>query len=86
MDFYSVRFLKSAEKGLRKIHKSRLPNILEAIEALKANPRPIGCRKLVGSESSYRIRIGDYRAIYTIEDTIRIVEIDRIRHRKDVYR
>ena len=86
MDFYKVRILRSAEKDLRKIHRTRLFNILEAIEALKENPRPISCRKLVGSESSYRIRIGDYRVIYTIEDTIRIVEVDRIRHRKDVYR
>jgi len=86
MDFYKVRFLRPAEKDLRKIEKSRLPAIFEAIEALKENPRPMGCRKLVGSESAYRIRLGDYRVIYTIEDTIRIVEIDRIRHRKDVYR
>ena len=86
MASYNVRLLRSTEKDLRKIQKSRLPAILEAIEALKENPRPTGCRKLVGSESAYRIRLGDYRVIYTIEDTIRIVEIDRIRHRKDVYR
>ena len=86
MDSYSVRFLRPAEKDLRRIEKSRIPTIFEAIESLKENPRPTGCKKLVGSESTYRIRVGDYRVIYTIEDTIRIVEIDRIRHRKDVYR
>ena len=86
MGSYSIRFLRPAEKDLRRIQKSRIPTILETIEALEENPRPAGCRKLVGSESAYRIRIGDYRVIYTIEDTIRIVEIDRIRHRKDVYR
>lgn len=86
MGSYSIRFLRPAEKDLRRIQKSRLPAILETIEALKENPRPTGCRKLVGSESAYRIRIGDYRVIYIIEDTIRIVEVDRIRHRKDVYR
>ncbi|MGK0177212.1 MAG: mRNA interferase RelE/StbE [Lentimonas sp.] len=86
MDSYSIRFLRPAEKDLRRIQKSIIPTILENIEALKENPRPAGCRKLVGSESAYRIRVGDYRVVYTIEDTIRIVEIDRIRHRKDVYR
>ena len=86
MDSYEIRFLRPAEKDLRSIQKSRLPAILEAIEALKENPRPLGCRKLVGSESAFRIRIGDYRVVYTIEDTIRIVEINRVRHRKDVYR
>ena len=86
MGSYSIRFLRSAEKDLRRIQKSRIPTILETIEALEENPRPAGCRKLVGSESAYRIRVGDYRVVYTIEDTIRIVEIDRIRHRKDVYR
>lgn len=86
MGSYSIRFLRPAEKDLRRIQKSRIPTILETIEALEENPRPAGCRKLVGSESAYRIRVGDYRVIYTIEDTIRIVEIDRIRHRKDVYR
>ena len=86
MGSYSIRFLRSAEKDLRRIQKSRIPTILETIEALEENPRPVGCRKLVGSESAYRIRVGDYRVVYTIEDTIRIVEIDRIRHRKDVYR
>ena len=86
MEFYSVQLLRSAEKDLRKIEKSRIPVILEAIEALGENPRPAGCRKLAGSESAYRIRVGDYRVVYTIEDTIRIVEVDRIRHRKDVYR
>jgi mRNA interferase RelE/StbE len=86
MDSYSIRFLRPAEKDLRRIQKSIIPTILENIEALKENPRPAGCRKLLGSESAYRIRVGDYRVVYTIEDTIRIVEIDRIRHRKDVYR
>ena len=86
MDSYDIRFLRPAEKDLRRIEKSRIPTIFEAIESLKENPRPTGYRKLLGSESAYRIRVGDYRVIYTIEDTIRIVEINRIRHRKDVYR
>ncbi|MEX2605800.1 MAG: type II toxin-antitoxin system RelE/ParE family toxin [Kiritimatiellia bacterium] len=86
MGSYKVRFARSAEKDLRRIDKPRIPSVVEAIEALEKDPRPDGCKKLTGSGASYRIRVGDYRVIYTVEDTIRIVEIGRVRHRKDVYR
>ncbi len=86
MAFYSVRLKRSAEKDLRRIDKSRVPSIIAAIEKLEENPRPEGCRKLVGSDNSYRIRIGDYRVIYLVEDTVCIVEIERVRHRKDAYK
>jgi mRNA interferase RelE/StbE len=49
-------------------------------------PRPAGVKKLKGEENAWRIRVADYRVIYTIEDIIEIIEIQRIRHRKDVYR
>lgn len=86
MASYSVRLKRSAEKDLRRIDKSRVPSIVAAFESLEKNPRPEGCRKLVGSDSTYRIRIGEYRVVYLIEDTICIVEVERVRHRKDVYR
>ncbi len=86
MASYSVRLKRSAEKDLRRIDKFKVPNIIAAIENLEENPRPPGCRKLVGSDSSYRIRIGNYRVLYLIEDTICIVEVERVRHRKDVYK
>lgn len=86
MAFYNVKFLKSAEKDLRKVDISKVGVLISNIESLADDPRPTGCRKLVGSQSSYRIRVGDYRVVYSIEDVIRIVEIQRIRHRKDVYR
>ena len=86
MGSYDVRFLRSAEKDLRKVNKSNLPAIFHNIENLSSNPRPEGVRKLVGSNSSYRIRVGEYRVVYLIYDSVRIVEIERVRHRKDVYR
>lgn len=86
MGSYRVRFSRSAEKDLRRIEKSRIPSVVDSIEALGENPRPEGCRKLVGSECSYRIRIGDYRVVYVIDDGVQIVEVGRVRHRKDVYR
>ncbi len=86
MASYSVRFKCSAEKDLRRIDRSRVRSIIAAIERLEENPRPEGCRKLVGSDSSYRIRVGDYRVVYFIEDTVCIVEVERVRHRKDAYK
>ena len=57
---------------------------MAAIEALES--RPAGCKKLVGSEHTYRLRIGDYRVVYDIHDAMLIVLVVRIRHRRDVYR
>ena len=85
MASYNIHFTSSAEKDLRRIEKSKIPSILEKIENLGEDPRPDGCKKLSGSESSYRIRVGSYRVVYSIDDGIRIVEIGRIRHRKEVY-
>ena len=86
MGSYKVRLKRSAEKDLRRIDKSRVPSIIAAIEDLEKTPRPVGSRKLVGSDSSYRIRIGDYRVVYLVEDIICVVEVERVRHRKDVYK
>jgi len=86
MASYNVRLKRSAEKDLRRIDKSRVPSIIGAIEKLEEDPRPVGCRKLVGSDTSYRIRVGDYRVLYLIEDAVCVVEVERVRHRKDTYR
>ncbi len=56
------------------------------IASLAENPRPPGCRKLAGSGTDWRVRVGDYRIIYEIADTVRIVRVTRVRHRSDVYR
>lgn len=79
---YQVR---SAEKDLKRLSSEILPRAVNAIQALARNPRPVGSRKLAGSKSDWRIRIGDYRIIYEIADQIRIVRINRVRHRRDVY-
>ncbi len=62
-----------------------IPKILEAIQMLAANPRPADTRKLVGSDGEYRIRVGNYRVVYFIDDLNRIIDVQRIRHRKDAY-
>lgn len=60
--------------------------MLRAAETLADNPRPDGCRKLQGSENAFRIRVGDYRVIYTVDDAVLIAAIERVRHRREVYR
>jgi mRNA interferase RelE/StbE len=59
---------------------------MATIESLESDPRPSGCKKLVGSEHTYRIRIGDYRVVYELRDDKLIVLDVRVRHRRDVYR
>ena len=86
MDSLRIEFARSATKDLRGIDRKWIPRIITEIEGLAAAPRPTGCKKLVGSEHTYRIRIGDYRVIYDIQDEILVVFIVRIRHRRDVYR
>ncbi len=60
--------------------------IIWRIEALASNPRPPGCVKLRGADDLWRIRVGDYRVIYSIDDGARIVDISAVRHRSDAYR
>ncbi|GEO07648.1 type II toxin-antitoxin system RelE family toxin [Segetibacter aerophilus] len=82
---YSIEVKKSALKELAQITLPYSRKIVEAIDNLATNPRPEGVKKLKGEEA-FRIRVADYRIIYTIEDVIKIVEVQRIRHRKDAYK
>jgi mRNA interferase RelE/StbE len=84
---YQIIISESALKQLRKIQKPAVKKIGTAIDSLSENPRPVGNKKLKGTqEGLYRIRIGDYRVIYAIEDKIQVVDIRQIGHRKDIYR
>ena len=86
MPAYTVDFRRSAEKDLRKLDATVQRRVLRAIDGLAHKPRPPGCRKLVGSEDAFSIRIGDYRVIYTVDDAVFIVAIETIRHRREAYR
>ena len=83
---YRVLLERAAEKGLARLSTEIHTRIIAAIQSLAQNPRPSGCRKLAGSQHDWRIRVGDYRVIYEIADTIRVVRINRVRHRREVYR
>ena len=85
MDEYTVTFARSARKELEKLDAFVSRRILPRIESLQQTARPQGCRKLRGAKDLWRIRIGDYRVIYTIDDRNKIVDINAVRHRKDAY-
>ena len=85
MDSYSVELTKSAEKELRRIDGRYIPRIFAAVESLAEEPRPTGCKKLSGSDHTYRIRIGTYRVIYDIQESRLLVLVIKIGHRKDAY-
>lgn len=82
---YSVVISEYALKQLKKLDKSMIPKIKEAISALQENPRPFGYKKLKG-EDAYRIRLGNYRVIYEIHDNKLIVVVIDIDHRKQIYK
>jgi mRNA interferase RelE/StbE len=82
---YSLVIKKSAERELRAIPKEELRHVVERARGLADNPLPSGSEKLSGQER-YRIRHGDYRIVYAIDDKARVVEIVKRGHRRDVYR
>ena len=86
MAYYHVEISRSAAKDLRGIAKEWIPKIVAVIEALETDARPPGGNKLVGSDQTYRIRMGDYRVVYEVADHTLIVLVVRIRHRRDAYR
>lgn len=85
MPDYSIIFKPSAQKELKLLPVETSTRIFAKIMALASEPRPVGCLKLNAAENGWRIRIGDYRVIYTIDDDTRTVEISRVRHRRHVY-
>lgn len=84
--YNNVSLVPSARKELRHLPKADLARVHEKIANLASNPRPHGVEKLTGSEDVYRLRQGDYRIVYQVDDSTHHVTVLRIRHRKDAYR
>jgi len=82
---YNITIKKSAAKELQDIPKKNLPKIIKHIQSLAENPRPAGSQKL-SSREQYRIRQGDYRIIYSIDDKDFVVDVVKIGHRREAYR
>ena len=85
MASYNVRIKPSAVKDLEAIPAKDRRRIASTTQALASNPRPVGCEKLAGHDK-YRLRQGNYRVLYTIEDDVLIVTVIAIGNRRDIYR
>jgi len=82
---YSLEIKQSAQKELDSLDDSVFRRIDRKILALADNPRPPGCKKLRGYRDQWRIRVGDWRIVYFIDDAAKLVTIMRVAHRREVY-
>jgi mRNA interferase RelE/StbE len=85
MEPFEIRWKRSAAKELKRLPQEVVLRITRAVEGLRREPFPAGVRKILGAEHTYRIRVGDYRLLYTVLASILVIEIVRVGHRKDVY-
>ena len=83
---YRISIQPAAQRELGKLPADVRQDVVDAISALADDPRPHGVRKLSGSKESYRIRVGDYRVLYTIADRVLQVIVVKVGNRRDVYR
>ena len=84
MASYRLSLTASAEKELQGLPAKMVARIAVRVERLASVPPP-GCKKLVGGDKEWRIRVGDYRVVYEIDDAAKTVDVTRIAHRRDVY-
>ncbi len=84
---YQVVFTKKVSKEIRQLNKKDIPLIVEKAASLEQDPRPDGSKKLSGiREDFWRVRVGNYRIIYLIEDKIKVVKVTKVGHRKNIYK
>jgi mRNA interferase RelE/StbE len=83
---YRIHFAGRAERAFRKLSPEVQRRLDPAILALAANPRPPGCLKFSGPDSLWRIRVGDYRIVYQIQDAVVLILVVNVGHRRDIYR
>lgn len=86
MNSFEIQWKASAKKELKKIDKVEIKKILIEIEKLTTEQYPVNCKKILGTEHIYRIRIGNYRVIYSVQNAKLVIEIIRVRHRKEAYK
>ncbi|MDK9700602.1 MAG: type II toxin-antitoxin system RelE/ParE family toxin [bacterium] len=83
---YNLLLTKAAERDLNRLPAPIVRRLIPEIRSLTENPKPHGSRKIIGSKNSWRIRIGDYRVIYEIDEINQSILIQIVNHRKDAYR
>jgi mRNA interferase RelE/StbE len=82
---YALEIKQSAQKELDAVDDALFSRMDRKILALADNPRPSGCRKLRGYKNQWRIRVGDWRVVYSIDDAAKLVSVTRVAHRREVY-
>ena len=82
---FAILFTRSARKELENLPNAAVERILASISKLSSEPFPGGCKKLKGEKHIWRIRVGDYRIIYSVYPDMLVIDIIRIRHRREVY-
>jgi mRNA interferase RelE/StbE len=82
---YQVFVKPAAQRQLKKLTLAVQKDLIALIESLSDEPRPSGCKKLKQRQNQYRVRLGDYRIIYSIEDMSLIVRVIKVGHRRDIY-
>ena len=85
MSNYSVEVKPPARKELEGLPDNVLARVVQRLESLGQAPRPSGCKKLKGYKDHWRIRVGDWRVVYIIDDAAKLISITRVAHRRDVY-
>lgn len=85
MPNYSVEIKQSAQKELDALDRTLFTRLDRKILALSGNPRPAGCKKLKGYKDLWRIRVGDMRVVYVIDDSAKLVSVMRVAHRREIY-
>jgi mRNA interferase RelE/StbE len=83
---YTINFAPKAEREFKKLDKAVQRQLQPKIEALSKNPRVHGVEKLSGEDELYRIRAGDYRIVFQIQDKVLVVLLVKIGHRREIYR
>lgn len=86
MASFDLQWRTSTRKDLRSIPREDVARVIAAVATLADEPLPHGSQKLTGSARSYRIRVGDYRVVYELLRDASVIEIQRVRHRKEAYR
>jgi mRNA interferase RelE/StbE len=83
---YQVLFTRRAERDFSAVPQRDRERLAKSIDALADDPRPHRVKKLEGPDPLYRLRAGDYRVLYTVEDNVVTVTVVRVGHRRDIYR
>ena len=83
---YTVELNTAAQRDYSHLDRSISERVSAAFDALEVDPRPRGCVKLVGQRQHYRVRVGSYRIVYSVDDDARRVFVKQIQHRREVYR